>query len=275
MRAVLLLALLASAACGGPVTPGSGDGTGGPDDVRRDAGPGGGPTVLVPAGAFMMGCNPAVVIPCDTDEMPFHSVVVSAFELDRTEVTQAAYANCVDDGRCTLPAGGWDPIDRGTFPVTHVTWYQARAYCEWNGKRLPTEAEWEMAARGPDGRLYPWGNATPTCEHANLALEGCGGMTWSAGSRPAGRSPFGADDLAGNVVEWVADWYDDGYYAEAPSVDPTGPAEGFVKVLRGGSFASETRSARTSYRGFVQPDAAPAVIGFRCARDVETAPGLP
>jgi formylglycine-generating enzyme required for sulfatase activity len=203
--------------------------------------------------------------------MPYHSVVLSAYEIDRTEVTQGSYQACVMAGVCVEPERNWDPIDKSAFPVTNVSWDLAATYCGWVGKRLPTEAEWEKAARGPDGWIYPWGNATPDCAHANLM--GCAGMTVPATS-VLGASPYDVLHLAGNVTEWVADWYALDAYGDPDVTDPTGPADGVAKVLRGGSFLSDANSVRSSFRGQFLPGAGEDTFGFRCARSVATAPGV-
>lgn len=132
-------------------------------------------------------------------------------------------------GYCTYEAG-----DKSDHPVNCVDWDQAVAYCQWEGKRLPTEAEWEKAARGTDGRIYPWGNTAPDCNRAQYGK--CGGQTVSVGTKPAGSSPYGVLDMAGNVDEWVADWYDSDYYAQSPSENPKGPSSGQHRGARGGNW---------------------------------------
>jgi formylglycine-generating enzyme required for sulfatase activity len=219
--------------------------------------------VDVPAGAFAMGCNASVDTRCEADELPTHDVTIAAFAIDRDEVSQAVFAGCVDDGACTPPNGDYDPDARGAFPVTFVTWDQAAAFCAWAGQRLPTEAEWERAARGDDGRIYPWGNAAPDCALANLFA--CGDATQPVGGHPAGASPFGALDMAGNVMEWVADFYAADYYTTSPAVDPTGPATGNERVKRGGSYMGDADTVRVTNRVIGFPVGVPN-LGFRCAR---------
>jgi len=174
-----------------------------------------------PAGVFTMGCVPGDAA-CEPDESPAHAVTLGAFALDRTEVTEAAYAACVAAGACTSPAATdrmgrpcpYDPPARAAYPVVCVTWAQAAACCAWAGKRLPSEAEWEKAARGPGERIYPRGQ-TADCAHANYL--GCGAALAPVGSYPSGASPYGAVDLSGNVTEWVKDWYAPRPSATAPS----------------------------------------------------------
>lgn len=224
--------------------------------------------VLVPGGTFMMGCNAAIDTECDADESPYHEVTLSAFLIDRVEVTQTAYKLCVDDGGCGLPSGGWDPMSLGPFPVTYVLRDTAWNYCAWAGKRLPTEAEWEYAARGDDGRKYPWGNSAPDCTLANGP--GCGEALARSGEHPLGASPFGVLDMAGNVWEWVGDWY--GAYPSGPATDPTGPASGDRFPRRGGCYRS-TQCSNYTLRASDRhaPDvfftADTAYYGFRCARN--------
>ena len=222
-----------------------------------------GDTVQVPAGEFSMGCDDAVDAGCADDERPLHTVSVSAFEIDRTEVTQAAYTACVLDGACQPPGCDWS-CDNTDFPASCVTWSQANAYCAWAQKRLPTEAEWEKAARGDQDGKYPWGNDEPDCAKANMS--GCGDQPKAVGSLADGASPYGALDMAGNMVELVADWYDAGYYATSPAADPPGPATGKRYSGRGGGFKSGAEYLRASKRDWYDPTDTAASLGFRCAR---------
>ena len=235
----------------------------GPDDPDGavDEGP---EMVAVEAGAFLMGCDSATAGDCQDDELPLHAVTLSAFEIDRTEVTQEAYAACIDAGACTAPACDFDPVLRRLYPVTCVTFRQARDFCAFAGKRLPTEAEWEKAARGSDGRAHPWGQAPPDCALANAF--GCAGATQPVGIHPGGASPYGALDMAGNASEYVADRYAADYYAVSPTNDPTGPATGDRRVRRGGGFNAGVHALTTYNRSPVQPDVARPHFGFRCAR---------
>ena len=226
---------------------------------------------LVAAGSFWMGCNTTVDSECQSDESPYHQVTLSGYYMDKTEVTQAEYKKCVDAGECDTPSCDWDPTGTPNRPVVCVTWSQAGEYCVWAGKRLPTEAEWEKAARGTDGRKYPWGNETATCDYAVMydGSNGCGtGSTWDVcGKSPAGDSPYGLCDMAGNVWEWVSDWWDSGYYANSPASNPTGPVSGSNRVIRGGSFHSNYDYLRASIRLIYYPSGAYYALGFRCARD--------
>jgi formylglycine-generating enzyme required for sulfatase activity len=221
--------------------------------------------VLVRAGGFPMGSQAG-----DANERPVHTVYLDAFWIDRTEVTNAQYRGCVDGGACSPPAnrGSYshdsyfdDPAFDG-FPVINVDWMQASAYCAWTGARLPTEAEWEKAARGDDGRTFPWGEELD-CTAANYS--DCGGDVVRAGSAPSGASPYGALDMAGNVWEWVADWYSGDYYANSPERNPTGPDAGEEKVLRGGSWDSDWYGIRATVRFRFSPDDRSGISGFRCA----------
>lgn len=220
-------------------------------------------TVEVEGGEFVMGCNEEVDDACDDDEKPQHVVTLADFEIDRTEVTQAQYSACVLDGACAAPACEWN-CENTDYPAVCVDWIAAQAYCAWAGKRLPSEAEWEKAARGTEGAKFPWGNDEPDCTLANFA--DCGGAVQAVGELPDGASPYGALDMSGNVVEMVADYYDAGYYGSSPDTDPTGPASGERYGGRGGGYRSDADWQRSSKRDWYDPSDTSASLGFRCAR---------
>ena len=222
-----------------------------------------GPLVSVPAGTFTMGCNAALDTECRDDEKPPHSVTLPAYSIDKTEVTQAQYFACVKEGKCNYPKCVWDPCAQPDNPIACVKNAQAATYCAWASKRLPTEAEWEMAARGTDGRKFPWGNMPASCDITNMM--GCGNVVSPVGTR-ADVSPFGAFDMGGNVVEWTADWYDQAFYAMSPAASPTGPAAGAEHVGRGGGFLSEEIWHRASARDFYESTYTRVSMGFRCAK---------
>jgi formylglycine-generating enzyme required for sulfatase activity len=250
---------------GGPHDGDGGDTTCAVDAGFPDAPPGS--TVGVPATTFMMGCHQAIDPNCDADESPYHAVTLAAYAIDRTEVTQMAYQQCVAASACTLPFTNFDPAGHAAFPVTNVSWMQAATYCAFVGARLPTEAEWELAARGTDGRVYPWGNAPADCTLANIAGTGCPGYVEPVGSHPSGASPYGALDMAGNVWEWTADYYDATYYATSPSTAPTGPTTGTNRTYRGGSYGNDATLARASNRASTySPGVGGSGLGFRCVR---------
>jgi formylglycine-generating enzyme required for sulfatase activity len=236
--------------------------------------------ILIPAGTFQMGCDSTNSAEnCQTSEQPLHTVNLDAYYIDKYEVTNARYKACVDAGGCTAPQRS-DSSSRPSyygnatyenFPVIHVNWHQANAFCAWAGKRLPTEAEWEKAARGgSDTRKYPWGNAAPTCSLTNFypyPQDYCVGDTSAVGSYPAGASPYGVMDMAGNVWEWVNDWYQRDYYSVSPGSNPQGPGTGQYRVLRGGSWDSSVSGVRSANRSLVHPDFwLNYVFGFRCVR---------
>ena len=226
--------------------------------------------VVVSAGPFTMGSERGAA-----DEQPVHAVDVSALKLDRHEVTNGRYRACVAAGVCTKPAlptshrrpQYFDDEAFADYPVIFVSWEQAQTFCRYVGGRLPTEAEWEKAARGAkDVREYPWGDEAPDCLHANMGGPGsCAGDTDRVGRRPAGASPFGALDMSGNVWEWVGDWYAKDYYRSSPRLDPTGPREGTLRVMRGGCWESGASSLRVSCRKAELPGAWADNVGFRCA----------
>ena len=205
----------------------------------------GGDMVEVEAGRFLMGCASSNER-CGANEGAAREVLLERYAISRTEVTVAAYRACVEAGGCTAPARvhglcHWGKRRRDHHPVNCVRWDQAESYCRWRGARLPTEAEWEKAARGSDERSYPWGDAGDYCQ--NTVMEGCPGFAQPVGSRPGGASPSGALDMGGNLSEWTADWYLNTYYKGAPTEDPRGPVHGVERAVRGGSFISADVSA--------------------------------
>jgi formylglycine-generating enzyme required for sulfatase activity len=231
-----------------------------------------GDRVRIPAGVFFMGCNKEVDRDCQSDEKPGRQVFLNAYFIDRTEVTVEQYSRCVRAGQCTPPEKeedcNWEKEGREGHPVNCLTWHQADAYCRWAGGRLPTEAEWEKAARGRDGRMFPWGNQDAGCERAVMsgATGGCGKRsTWPVCSKEKGKSPYGLCDMSGNVWEWVADWYQPDYYLLGPVKNPTGPAQGTYRCERGGSWYGVPKYLRVSNRDRDLPQARDDSIGFRCA----------
>jgi len=240
-------------------------------------------TVCVPEGAFWMGCAPGDTW-CDADgrEEPYHEVWLDAFLVDITEVTVDDYQACIDGGGCSEPhtasndcstdlgLNNWLDGSRGDHPVNCIDWYQAVAYCTWFGGRLPTEAEWEKAARGTSGWIYPWGDTpAPDCDYAVMddgGGDGCGlGTTWPVGDKLLGASPYGVLDMAGNVQEWTADLFSATYYVTSPYEDPTGPATGTGHTVRAGSFTANATKQRTSWRKGHAFSFASYSTGIRCA----------
>ncbi len=226
--------------------------------------------VYVPAGEFLMGSAEGDP-DADSDEKP-HKATLDAYWVDRTEVTNEQYRRCVAAGACQPPsesksatrASYYGNAEYDTYPVINVSWDAAQKYCTWTGRRLPTEAEWEKAARGTDGRKYPWGDAAPDAQRVNF--NGNKGDTTAVGSYPSGASPYGALDMAGNVGEWVADWWGETYYQNASAQNPQGPSSGIDRVLRGGSWNDDRRSVRAADRSKNAPGNGYLRFGFRCAR---------
>jgi formylglycine-generating enzyme required for sulfatase activity len=183
--------------------------------------------------------------------------------LNQTEVTQSEYDVCVKAKACAAPAG-FNPVARPRHPVGNVTWEAANTFCTWSGKRLPTEAEWEKAARGPGSTIYPWGDEAPK-DCSLTQYKACAPADSIAVNQLVGTSGYGIEDMAGNVAEWVSDFYSANYYAGAPATDPPGPGSG-PHLRRGGGFNSDPPALRTSARA--SGDAAAASTGFRCARSL-------
>jgi formylglycine-generating enzyme required for sulfatase activity len=222
----------------------------------------------IPAGPFQMGIGPGTSI-----RGPMHTVYLDSYQIMRHEVTNWQYMQCVIQQGCSGLMYGYS-YSRNSYygnpnyvdyPVLWNTWYMANQYCAWAGGRLPTEAEWEKAARGAsDTRDYPWGNQDIDCTRANYDLS-CLGDTAMVGSYPAGSSPYGAMDMIGNVWEWVNDWYQWDYYAISPSYNPPGPATGNYKVIRGSSYLGNVPSSYVYDRMYRAPDFL-SDIGFRCVK---------
>jgi formylglycine-generating enzyme required for sulfatase activity len=253
-------------------------GKNGQDDVATAKGKDGAPMVLIPAGPFTMGSNDGL-----PNERPEHQVTIDLYYIDQYEVSMTLYDKFLRDANHDSPPT-WDDEATSTVgdrPAVGMGWGDAAAYCKWAGKRLPTEAEWEKAARGVDGRRYPWGHMQPFVDIANynrgvwvseavtLVAVGGGveGMSVRHGLKQGGRSPYGLHHMAGNAAEWVADWYDREYYQASPDKNPTGPANGDRKVIRGGSWADLPAALRVTARMSAEPDYQDRTIGFRCAMD--------
>jgi formylglycine-generating enzyme required for sulfatase activity len=227
--------------------------------------------VFVPEGSFLMG---GMAFPFsgtidvdlhgndDRSAMPDREIYLDAFWIQKYEVTVGQYWECVIDGLCQESTSNLHE----NYPINEIDWVDANTYCEWIGGRLPTEAEWEKAARGTDGRLFPWGNDLP-----DLASDGVIGFfeISPVGKFPEGASPYGVMDMAGNVWEWVADWFNPDYYSYMASENPTGPDSGEDKVIRGGSFNYPGYTLSSANRHFSSPDTKNEEIGFRCVMDID------
>ncbi|MDH4081911.1 MAG: formylglycine-generating enzyme family protein [Nitrospira sp.] len=246
--------------------------------------------ILIPAGEFLMGSDKKVDRNAYQAELPQRRVSLKAYEIDKFEVTTVQFLKFVL-AHDLPPLIDWQ-YDGGNFqepmsnhPVMHVSWAEADAYCTWAGKRLPTEAEWEKAARGQDGRLYPWGNQMAGLSRANFGRTGLSGPVRDRPERlllyppiisvdkyDNAVSPYGVFQMSGNVAEWVADWYHPKYYATAPNQDPKGPEKGTQRSFRGGSWIDSTPIVRVAQRNGTDPNTRMNWLGFRCARDAKTSP---
>jgi eukaryotic-like serine/threonine-protein kinase len=229
--------------------------------------------VYVEEGEFLMGSSNTDST-ATSDEKPQHTIYLDAYWIDQTEVTTAMYATCVKADTCKPPLlnksrthdSYYGDVKYANYPVIWVNWDDAQAYCQWTGRKLPTEAEWEKAAHGINNQVYPWGTASPTCALGNFGLKdgSCVGDTSKVGSYPNGASLYGALDMIGNVWEFVSDWYDENYYSISPRENPTGPASGSAYVIRGGSWYFDTpRVSAVNRAWYVGPGG--DNLGFRCA----------
>ncbi len=227
--------------------------------------------VTIPAGSLIRGSAPGEG---RLDEQPRRKIYLNSFAIDKYEVSNARYTEFLKETLHKPPFNVYgdgpflDEKGIGNLPVVQVTWHDAVDYCFWAGKRLPTEAEWEKAARGSDKRLYPWGDQTPSSDKAIFDKEWSGKNTMrEVDSMPEGKSHFGIHHLAGNVREWTQDWYDMDYYAQAPDKNPKGPDTGILKVIRGGSWRSFDTDLQVTSRGKGGFALKTHGIGFRCAQD--------
>ena len=247
------------------------------------------PMLAVPEGSFLMGTartsdgSFSLSTQYDDTEQPQRRVVLDRFEIDRDEVSLGEYLSWLQRQQRSIPDEVRKLIEHMTvvhavrpetlarWPALYVTWSEASAFCRDEGKRLPSEAEWEKAARGDTGRLFPWGQQAPTPELAKFGQYHVHEIPIVAfverGEK--GRSPYGLHHMAGNAAEWVNDWFGIDYYATMPERNPQGPATGRYKVVRGGSWKSEPALLRTATRGGASPDRRASTIGFRCARSVQ------
>ncbi|HEX6035538.1 MAG TPA: SUMF1/EgtB/PvdO family nonheme iron enzyme, partial [Anaerolineales bacterium] len=233
--------------------------------------------VYIPAGRFKMGSESG-----NSNQAPVHRVLLAGYWMDRTEITNEMFVRFLNaEGNQQEGGITWlDPIDpfvwvfekdglwqtlpgKENFPITKVSWYGAKAYCQWAGRDLPTEAQWEYAAAGTGGRRFPWGMGAPDCERARFS--GCENKPVEAGSLRSGSSPFGIFDLAGNVAEWVNDRYAADYYRGSPAENPPGPSNGYYRVIRGGYWGSTYIGLQTSHRDWAGADEQISGVGFRCA----------
>jgi formylglycine-generating enzyme required for sulfatase activity len=242
----------------------------------------GAPMALIPEGPFHMGV-PHAARDGGVDERPNHEVFLNSFYMDIYEVTNGRYLQFVTETGHRVPQhptdatlGLWKgkmmPESVTDLPVINVDWFDAEAYCRWAGKRLPTEAEWEKAAKGQNDWRFAWGDVEPTSEHANfnqLAWRGEATLV-QVGIYEKGKSPYGIYDVAGNVWEWVSDWYQVDYYSQSPTHNPQGPETGKYKAVRSSGWQGETPQMRVFTRIKSLPNDRNNSTGFRCAQDIST-----
>lgn len=224
--------------------------------------------LYVPAGEFIMGTEPTHPL-AQEDESPQHTVRLDAFWIDEVEITNERYLRCVEAEVCKpIISPRPDMIGEPHFPVQGVAWPEAVKYCEWVGRRLPTEAEWEKAARGTDGRLYPWGESYTSTLRVNIDFQV--GDINQVGTNPDDKSPYNVRDMGGNLSEWVQDWYDESYYASSPTDNPPGTSKRGLgrRVTRGGKWNAAPKAARAANRFWSFPER-DDFTGFRCVLDAE------
>jgi formylglycine-generating enzyme required for sulfatase activity len=249
------------------------------DSAHVVKGKDGAPMVLVPAGSFLMGSSGGF-----PNERPEHTVTLNAYYIDQFEVTAGRYQKFLTSAKREEPPT-WDDEaaqSLSDLPAVGMSWTDAAAYCKWAGRRLPTEAEWEKAARGTDARRYPWGHMQPFVDIANYnrgqwvseaitlvpVNSGVEGMSVRHGLKEGGKSPYGLFHMAGNAAEWVADWYERDYYQKSQDENPVGPSSGDKRVIRGGSWADLPTALRVTARFSAEPRFEDRTIGFRCAMDI-------
>jgi len=253
---VLVTVIIAVAGCTSFAFKKSTKGTA-PSDLQDPA-----TMVELAGGTFEMGFNNG-----EPDEYPSHPITVSAFSIDLREVTRGDYRRCVDASVCKPVADLGTPNVEDTHPVIGVTWFGAKTYCEWVGKRLLTEAEWEFATRMPHKTLFPWGGPFEMPRANSRTPKDGFEFTAPVGSFPTGASPNGVLDLAGNASEWVADWYEATYYQKSPKENPKGPeAPTGERVVRGGSWSDPDHLLRAVSRLGLEPNVSNSAIGIRCGR---------
>ena len=218
--------------------------------------------VYIPAGEFTMGSG------AKDKEILSHKVYLDAYWMDQTDVTNAMYSVCVKAGTCTHPAHYdhyFDDSKYADYPVVYITWYAAQDFCTWEGGTLPTEAQWEKAARGWDGRPYPWGPSP--ADITLLNYNGDHGDIVSAYDYLIALSPYGLLQMSGNVRQWMSDWYQRTYYSISPYKNPQGPDSGEYKSLRGGAFDDDFQEVESTYRAYHEPTSAGQERGFRCVQN--------